>query len=122
LTVCRIGLSLFLSTLEVTIVSTSLVSITNALNGFDKSSWIVTSYLLTYTGGFLLPPKNFRRLISLGFLLLFAKFSDIFGRKVMLLLALLIFVAFSSVCGASQSMLQLYELNLILSPSSKNLT
>ncbi|GKU05363.1 unnamed protein product [Fusarium langsethiae] len=43
-------LSLFLSTLETTIVSTSLVSITDALNGFILRDWIVTSYLLTYTG------------------------------------------------------------------------
>jgi hypothetical protein len=43
-------LALFLSTVETTIVSTSLVSITNALSGFDKRDWIVTSYLLTYTG------------------------------------------------------------------------
>uniref|UniRef100_A0A093UWI9 Putative transporter C3H1.06c n=1 Tax=Talaromyces marneffei PM1 TaxID=1077442 RepID=A0A093UWI9_TALMA len=42
-------IALFLSTVETTIVSTSLVSITNALSGFDKRDWIVTSYLLTYT-------------------------------------------------------------------------
>lgn len=36
--------------METTIVSTSLVSITNALTGFQKGSWIVTAYLLTYTG------------------------------------------------------------------------
>jgi hypothetical protein len=42
--------SLLLSTLETTIVSTSLVSITNALSGFENRDWVVTSYLLTYTG------------------------------------------------------------------------
>lgn len=36
--------------LEVTIVSTSLVDITNDLQGFDRTSWIVTGYLLTFTG------------------------------------------------------------------------
>jgi MFS family permease len=46
----RLWTSLFLSTLETTIVSTSLVSITNALDGFILRDWIVTSYLLTYTG------------------------------------------------------------------------
>lgn len=50
LTIRRVTLSLFLSTLETTIVSTSLISITNALNGFGRGSWVVTSYLLTYTG------------------------------------------------------------------------
>ncbi|KAK7956481.1 uncharacterized protein PG986_005703 [Apiospora aurea] len=43
-------LSLLLSTLETTIVSTSLVSITNALGGFEQRDWVVTSYLITYTG------------------------------------------------------------------------
>lgn len=45
-------LSLFLSTLETTIVSTSLVSITNALDGFLYRDWVVTAYLLTYTGNY----------------------------------------------------------------------
>jgi len=39
-----------LSTIETTIVSTALVAITNALDGFQKNNWIVTSYLLTYSG------------------------------------------------------------------------
>jgi MFS family permease len=43
-------MSLLLSTLETTIVSTSLVSIVDDLHGFDRSGWLVTSYLLTYTG------------------------------------------------------------------------
>ena len=43
-------ISLLMSTLETTIVSTALVSITNELNGFSQRDWIVTSYLLTYTG------------------------------------------------------------------------
>ncbi|PUU83263.1 major facilitator superfamily domain-containing protein [Tuber borchii] len=86
-----ITLALFLSTLETTIVSTSLVSITNALNGFGRGTWVVTSYMLTYT----------------GFLMIYAKFSDIFGRKPMMLIALLVFTVFSTVCGTSQNMLQL---------------
>ncbi|KAE9362971.1 putative MFS multidrug transporter [Stipitochalara longipes BDJ] len=84
-------LSLLLSTLETTIVSTSLVSITNALSGFENRDWVVTSYLLTYT----------------GFLVIYAKFSDIFGIKFMMLLALLVFTAFSIVCGAATGMTEL---------------
>ena len=45
-----IVLALFIVNLEVTIVSTSLVDITNDLQGFDKTSWIVTGYLITFTG------------------------------------------------------------------------
>ncbi|ROW03115.1 hypothetical protein VMCG_05822 [Cytospora schulzeri] len=84
-------LGLFLSTLETTIVSTSLVSITNALDGFLFRDWVVTAYLLTYT----------------GFLTIYAKFSDIFGRKTMLLFALAVFTLFSGLCGASNSIVQL---------------
>ncbi|WPH03891.1 Hypothetical protein R9X50_00677400 [Acrodontium crateriforme] len=83
--------NLLLSTLETTIVSTALVSITNDLDGFSQRDWIVTSYLLTYT----------------GFLTIFAKLSDIFGRKVLLLFSLVIFVVFSILCGASRSMTNL---------------
>lgn len=43
-------LSLFLANFEVTIVSTSLVAIADDLKGFSESSWVVTAYMLTYTG------------------------------------------------------------------------
>ncbi|MCJ1233481.1 hypothetical protein MMC14_001439 [Varicellaria rhodocarpa] len=80
-------LSLFMATLETTIVSTSLIAITNDLNGFQKSSWIVTSYLLTYS----------------GFLIILSKSSDIFGRKPLIIFTVIIFTAFSAACGAAQT-------------------
>ncbi|KAH8687908.1 drug resistance transporter EmrB/QacA subfamily [Tricladium varicosporioides] len=81
-------LSLFLSTVESTIVSTTLVAITNSLGGFQKSSWIITSYLLTYT----------------GFLTIVAKLSDILGRKSVLISCLVIFTTFSISCGIAQGL------------------
>ncbi|KAF5700460.1 major facilitator superfamily transporter [Fusarium globosum] len=84
-------LSLLLSTLETTIVSTALVSIVDALEGFNMAGWIVTSFLVTYT----------------GFLIIYSKLSDIFGCKLMLLLAITIFTVFSMACGASDSMVPL---------------
>ncbi len=45
-----IWIALFLSTLETTIVSTSLVSIADSLSGFEERNWVVTAYFLTYTG------------------------------------------------------------------------
>lgn len=48
LTLPRLCVSVFLSALDITIVSTSLVAITNDLKAFDKSSWIISSYLVTY--------------------------------------------------------------------------
>ncbi|KAI0418325.1 drug resistance transporter [Xylaria grammica] len=84
-------LALFLVNFEITIVSTALVSISNDLNDFSKTSWVVTAYLITYTAG----------------LVIVAKLSDIFGRKRTYLLALLIFTAFSGGCGGAQTMVQL---------------
>ncbi len=46
----RLQLALFLVNFEITIVSTALVSISNDLNDFSKTSWVVTAYLITYTG------------------------------------------------------------------------
>lgn len=42
-------LGLFLVNFDVTVIGTALVSITDDLNDFRRSSWIVTAYLLTYT-------------------------------------------------------------------------
>jgi MFS family permease len=61
----RLCLALFLVSLEVSIVSTSLVAITNSLQGFSQSSWIVTAYLLTYTGKNPLRVRSRRWLIVL---------------------------------------------------------
>lgn len=43
-------LCLYLVNIEVTIVSTALVTITDDLLSFEKTSWVVTGYLITYTG------------------------------------------------------------------------
>ncbi|KAK4125841.1 MFS general substrate transporter [Parathielavia appendiculata] len=84
-------LSLLLSTLETTIVSTSLVSMVNEFQGFGQAGWVATAYFLTYT----------------GFLVIYAKFSDIFGTKVLILGAITLFAVFSIACGVSNNMLQL---------------
>lgn len=46
----RLLLGIFLVNFEISIVSTSLVSITDDLEGFGRSSWVITAYLLTYIG------------------------------------------------------------------------
>ncbi|RYP27387.1 hypothetical protein DL767_007706 [Monosporascus sp. MG133] len=86
-----IWIALFLSTLETTIVSTSLVSIADSLSGFEYRNWVVTAYFLTYT----------------GFLVIYAKLASIFGSKTMFLLALILFTVFSIACGSASSMTQL---------------
>jgi hypothetical protein len=59
---------MWLVNLEIPIVSTSLVGITDDLGGFSKSSWIVESYMLTYVGNFSLNSRyRSIRLTSNGF-------------------------------------------------------
>ncbi|EJT71357.1 hypothetical protein GGTG_10616 [Gaeumannomyces tritici R3-111a-1] len=86
-----ITLALFLSALDTTIISTSLVSMTNDLGGFDQRNWVATAYLLTYT----------------GFLVVLSKFSDILGRKSIVLASIAIFTIFSIACGSVSSILAL---------------
>lgn len=89
-------------------MSTALVAITNALHGFVKSNWIVTSYLLAYAG-----TNNVKYRICetahcvTGFLIILSRFSDFFGRKPLILLAVFLFTVFSAACGAAQSFTQL---------------
>ena len=47
---------------------------------------------------------------DVGVLIVYAKLSDIFGRKSFLLLAIAIFVVFSGACGAAQTIEQLWAL------------
>ncbi|KAF8472695.1 major facilitator superfamily domain-containing protein [Kalaharituber pfeilii] len=86
-----LSLSLLLSALETTIVATALISISEAFNTYDRSGWIVVSYMLTYT----------------GFQIVFAKLSDIWGKKNMMLLAIAVFVGFSLACGFAKGFTEL---------------
>ncbi|CAG8958366.1 hypothetical protein HYFRA_00011043, partial [Hymenoscyphus fraxineus] len=83
--------TLFLTNFEIPIVTTSLIAITTDLKSFDQSSWILSSYMLGYV----------------SMVILWSKLSDILGRKVIALIVLTIFTAFSGACGASQTMNQL---------------
>lgn len=84
-------LGIFGINFEITIVSTATVSITNDLHGFSQSSWLITAYLITYIAG----------------LVIWARLSDLLGRKPTCVAAIIIFTAFSAGCGASQTMVQL---------------
>ncbi|KAK4206793.1 major facilitator superfamily domain-containing protein [Rhypophila decipiens] len=88
LLVCvALSICIFLSTVEIAIVSTSLITISADLNGFNKSNWIITAYLCAFT----------------GFLLIWAKIGHHIGLKTALLGSLTFFMAFSAGCGASES-------------------
>src|SRR5271154_6214035 len=78
-------LTLLLAALDQTIVGTAMPRIIAQLNGFDRYPWVTTAYLLTST-------------IAVP---IFAKLSDIYGRKWFLLTGTVLFVLSSALCGAS---------------------
>lgn len=84
-------LGMFLSSLDQTIVSTSIYTIANDLDGLSLQAWATTSYLVTST-------------VSTP---LYGKLSDIFGRRPLYLTAISIFMAGSVYAGLVNSMLEL---------------
>ena len=84
-------LVMLLSALDQTIVSTALPTIVGELGGLDKLSWVVTAYILTST---IVVP-------------LYGKFGDLFGRKRVLQIAIILFLVGSALCGLAQNMTQL---------------
>ena len=86
--VLRIMLAMFLGALDQTIVATALPTIGRHFGNLDDLSWVVTAYLLTGTAS---TP-------------LYGKLSDIYGRRVVMLTAIGIFVAGSIACALAPSM------------------
>lgn len=84
-------LVLLLAALDQTIVATALPTIVGDLGGFASLSWVVTAYLLTST---IVVP-------------LYGKLGDLFGRRIVLQTAIILFLLGSVLCGAAQSMTQL---------------
>ena len=84
-------LGMFLAALDQTIVSTALPTIVGDLGGANHLSWVVTSYLLAATAT---TP-------------LWGKLGDLFGRKHVFIICIVIFLIGSALCGVSQNMLQL---------------
>ncbi|MBI5949185.1 MAG: MFS transporter [Chloroflexi bacterium] len=84
-------LTLFLGALDQTIVSTAVPRILADLGGFGLLSWLFTSYMLAST--VVMP--------------LVGKLSDIFGRKLLLIGGIVVFLAGSALCGTAQSMVAL---------------
>jgi EmrB/QacA subfamily drug resistance transporter len=84
-------LALMLASLDQNIVGVALPRIVSELGGLSHLSWVVTSFLLTSTAT---TP-------------LYGKLSDLYGRKPLFLIAILIFLVGSSLCGLAGSMTQL---------------
>ncbi|MBH1980632.1 MFS transporter [Candidatus Saccharibacteria bacterium] len=83
--------SLFLVALDQTIISTALGRIVEEFNAFSSLSWIVTAYLLTTT-------------ITVP---IAGKLSDLYGRKIMLLIGVGIFAGASLMSGLAGDVNQL---------------
>ncbi len=83
--------AMLLAALDQTIVGTALPTIANDLHGLSELSWVVTAYLLTSA---VVTP-------------LYGKVSDLFGRKKLFMIAIVIFLIGSALAGASQNMTQL---------------
>src|SRR5215831_6316836 len=76
-------LTLFLASLDQTVVGTALPRIVTDLNGASLYAWVVSAYLLSST-------------ITVP---IYGKFSDVFGRKPMLLIGVAIFLVGSWLSG-----------------------
>jgi MFS family permease len=96
-------LGLLFSSIDASIVSTSLVTISIDLQDFLHAPWVVLSYLLAYLS------------LAIGF----AKFSDIYGRRDTLCVAWVLFASFSAGCGLAKTMPQLYVSRVALSLYTK---
>jgi len=89
--VTALFLSLFVSALDATIVATALPTISSDLNSAAGYTWIGGAYLLANAAS---GP-------------IWAKLSDIWGRKPIMLAALAIFFASSAVCATAKTMQEL---------------
>ncbi|TSI18655.1 MDR family MFS transporter [Brevibacterium aurantiacum] len=83
--------AMFLATLDQTIVSTAMPTIVGELDGVEHQAWLVTIYLLAMT--IVMP--------------LYGKFGDMWGRKVIFLVAIAIFVVGSFGSGMAQTFWEL---------------
>jgi EmrB/QacA subfamily drug resistance transporter len=84
-------LVLLLASLDQTIVSTALPTIVGDLGGINHLSWVVTAYLLAST---IVTP-------------LYGKLGDLYGRKLILQVAIVLFLIGSALCGIAQNMPEL---------------
>jgi EmrB/QacA subfamily drug resistance transporter len=79
-------LAMFLGALDQTIVATALPTIGRELGGVQALSWVVTAYLLT----------------SVVVTPLYGKLSDVHGRRMMLLIAIAVFLVGSVACALAR--------------------
>lgn len=84
-------LGMFLGALDQTIVSTSIRTISDDLNGLSVQAWVTTAYLITAT---ITTP-------------IYGKLGDLYGRKKLFMFAITVFIVGSALCSFANSMYQL---------------
>lgn len=84
-------LSLFMASMESTVIATAMPTIVSQLGGLAIYSWVFSVYMLTSTTT--VP--------------VYGKLSDIFGRRPVFAVAMALFLVGSVLCGTAQSMGQL---------------
>ncbi len=86
-----IMLSLFLASMEATVVATAMPTIVGQLGGLEQYAWVFSAYMLASTTT--VP--------------LYGKLSDVYGRRKLYLVAMVLFLAGSILCGQAGTMTQL---------------
>jgi EmrB/QacA subfamily drug resistance transporter len=81
-------LAMFMAAIEATIVSTAMPAIAADLGNFSLYSWVFSSYLL----------------MNAVTVLIYGKLADLFGRKPVLIVGIVIFMSGSILCGFATSM------------------
>ncbi|MDE3134200.1 MAG: MFS transporter [Acidobacteriota bacterium] len=90
-------LVMLMAALDQTIVSTALPTIVGDLGGLNHISWVVTAYLLAQTA--VMP--------------VYGKLGDMYGRKVVLQFALVVFLIGSALCGLASNLTELVAFRAI---------
>jgi EmrB/QacA subfamily drug resistance transporter len=83
--------ALLLAALDQTIVATALPRVVSDLGGIAQYSWVFTAYMLAST-------------VTVP---LYGKLGDVYGRKPLFIIAIVIFLVGSALCGLAQNMTQL---------------
>jgi EmrB/QacA subfamily drug resistance transporter len=92
-----IMLPMFLAVADQTIVATALPAIASSLGDIERASWVVVSYLIANT---IAAP-------------VYGRLGDTFGRRLMMFVALGIFVAGSVLCALAPSILMLTAFRVV---------
>jgi len=84
-------IGMFLATLDGTVVATAMPTIIGDLHGIDHYAWVFTGYLL----------------FEIASIPLWGRLADMYGRKRIFLIGMVLFLSASVLCGLSTTMLQL---------------